>query len=149
MTLFSTASTTPSFVLTPTTVDPSCMQKVILRYWLSNLSGGHEHIVASIRSSDGRSSHLNGFDGVLYLNQPSLWAESIDSSVIFAPCEEHVSPVLKYLLSASPKSATLSIAHLESSIARLKRQTEILRADLRCRNAEMALLYRHSRERVS
>jgi len=33
--------------------------------------------------------NLDGFDGVLYLDQPALWTEGIDTSIILTPREEH------------------------------------------------------------
>ena len=36
------------------------------------------------RLSSMSSAHLDGFYGVLNLEQPALWAESVDTTIVFA-----------------------------------------------------------------
>jgi len=79
VTRFSTTRTTPSGVLTPIAVDPSCTQDVKL---VDQAELGKR--AAQI------GSDLDSFYGVFNLKQSAFRTESVDSSIVFASCQKHV-----------------------------------------------------------
>lgn len=93
ITRFSTASTTPSFVLSPMAVEPSCHQNpnpFITRTKIQQPSGFE---IPKRTKKEGKKrgtgreekSDLDGLDGVLHLEQPPLGGEGIDASIVLGP----------------------------------------------------------------
>jgi hypothetical protein len=74
---FSTTSTTPSFVHTPIAVEPSCKHSE--RHFRICVSPG---VIPT-------PPHLDGLKSILYLEQAPFRTKSVDTSVIFTPCEKH------------------------------------------------------------
>ena len=105
---FSTASTTPSEVLTPMAVEPSCGQdeaglKPVTASATYCLYCNSQVRTQAIDSSEQNGSvqlialrrfvfdaHLNCFDGVFDLKQSPLWTKCIHATVVLRPGEKHL-----------------------------------------------------------
>lgn len=89
---FSTVKTTPSLVLTPTAVVPSC--RAHSSQWSPQLRDLHRSDRAR-----GAAAHFDGFDSILNLKQTSLRTECVDASIVVVLRREHngdeQAPVLK------------------------------------------------------
>ena len=87
MILFSTARTTPSFVCTPTAVEPSCRAHSISR--LPILVSRAFNMQRSTSPLQVELEYLDGLYRILDLENAPFWTESVHSSVVFAPSQKH------------------------------------------------------------